>query len=161
VGQIGIGIPTLKAIESTPPNIAHVDVSPVVPLTGSHLRIVVEELRRLYADAGLNFGVGIMVTGERSAVAIAGIRYDRTDETMARRAFDLGRRMVAALGALGYGDGRPHLEYMDLAAEQYSFNGHALRRFLERIKDAVDPAGILSPGRHGLWPRRYRDEDGT
>jgi 4-cresol dehydrogenase (hydroxylating) len=26
------------------------------------------------------------------------------------------------------------------------------------MKDAVDPNGILSPGRGGIWPRRYRKE---
>ncbi|WP_309708266.1 FAD-binding oxidoreductase [Pseudolysinimonas sp.] len=154
--QIGIGIPTLKALESTPPNIAHVDVSPVVPLRGSEVRIVVEELRRQFAAARMNFGTGIMVTGERSAVVIAGIRYDKTDEAVARAAFELGRRIVLALGRLGYGDGRPHLEFMDLAAEQHSFNDHAYRRFVERIKDAIDPNGVLSPGRHGIWPSAYR-----
>ncbi|THG30095.1 FAD-binding oxidoreductase [Naasia lichenicola] len=156
--QIGIGIPTLKAIESTPAHIAHVDVSPVVPLRGVEIRMVVEELRRLYAEGGLNFGVGIMVTGERTAVAIAGIRYDKTDEAVARGAFELGRRMQESLGRLGYGDGRPHLLYMDTAASQHSFNGHAYRRFVERIKDAVDPNGILSPGRHGIWPGAYRED---
>lgn len=155
--QIGIGIPTLKALESTPPHIAHVDVSPVVPLRGSEVRVVIDELRRQYGAAGMNFGAGIMVTGERSAVVIAGIRYDKTDEAVARAAFDLAGRMVRALGDLGYGDGRPHLEFMDLAADLHSFNGHAYRRFVERIKDAVDPNGILSPGRHGIWPSAYRE----
>ncbi|WP_344097724.1 FAD-binding oxidoreductase [Microbacterium deminutum] len=157
-GQIGIGIPTLRALETTPPHIAHLDISPVVPLRGADIRTVVEELRRQYASAGLNFGLGIMVTGERSAVPIAGIRYDRTDEQSVRAAFKLGKRMIEALGQLGYVDGRPHLEFMDLAAAQHSFNDHAYRRFVEKLKDAVDPNGILSPGRHGIWPLRYRHE---
>jgi 4-cresol dehydrogenase (hydroxylating) len=38
----------------------------------------------------------------------------------------------------------------------YSFNNHALLRFLERLKDAVDPNGILSAGRYGIWPRQLR-----
>ncbi|MCX6501465.1 MAG: FAD-binding oxidoreductase [Microbacterium sp.] len=154
--QIGIGIPTLKALESTPPHIAHLDISPVVPLRGNEIRRVVEQLRRNYAEAGMNFGAGIMVVGERSAVVIAGIRYDKTDESSARGAFALGRRMILELGELGYGDSRPHIEFMDLAAEQYSYNDHAYRRFVERIKDAVDPQGILAPGRHGIWPSAYR-----
>jgi 4-cresol dehydrogenase (hydroxylating) len=159
--QIGIGIPTLKALESTPPHIAHLDVSPVVPLRGAEVRIVVEELRRLFAEANMNFGAGIMVAGERSAVVIAGIRYDKTDEAVARSAFELGRRIVSALGRLGYGDSRPHLENMDLAADLHSFNEHAYRRFVERIKNAVDPNGILSPGRHGIWPSAYRESRGA
>ena len=31
------------------------------------------------------------------------------------------------------------------------------RSVCERIKDAVDPNGILSPGRHGIWPSDMRD----
>ena len=45
---------------------------------------------------------------------------------------------------------------MDLAADQYSYNDHAYRRFIEKIKDAVDVNGIISPGRHGIWPAAYR-----
>jgi 4-cresol dehydrogenase (hydroxylating) len=150
--QITVGIPTLKALENTPPNIAHIDVSPVAPLQGRAIREVVDVLRAHYETAGLNFGAGIMVSGERSAVVIAGIRYDRTDERAARSAFELAKRLVVALGRLGYGDCRPHLECMDLAADQHSYNDHAYRRFVTRIKDAVDPEGILSPGRHGIWP---------
>ena len=46
---------------------------------------------------------------------------------------------------------------MDLAAEQYSFNNHAYRRFSETIKDALDPNGILMPGRQGIWPKSMRE----
>lgn len=153
---ITAGIPTMKAIESMPAHVAHLDVSPVVPLLGSAVRAVVDELRRQYAVAGLNFGAGIMVTGERSAVPIAGIRYDRTDPASVRAAVETGRRMVTALGEMGYLDARPHLALMDLAASFASFNDHAYRRFVERLKDAVDPNGVLAPGRHGIWPARDR-----
>ena len=150
--QIMAGEPTLAALQNTPPNIAHVDVSPVVPLTGRTMRTAIETIRREFAAAGRDFGVGIMVTGERSAVVIVGIRYDRTDEASTRAAFTLGRQLIVELGRLGFGDSRPHLEFMDLAAEQYSFNDSAYRRVATRIKDALDPDGILSPGRHGIWP---------
>jgi 4-cresol dehydrogenase (hydroxylating) len=46
---------------------------------------------------------------------------------------------------------------MDQVAEMYSFNDHAMRRFHETLKDAVDPNGILSPGKSGIWPRHLRD----
>ncbi|MFI7583471.1 FAD-binding oxidoreductase [Kocuria sp. M1N1S27] len=157
--QVTLGIPTLKAIESTPDHVAHLDVSPVVPLQGTAVREVVEEIRRQYAASGLNFGVGIMVSGERSAVTIAGIRYDRTDPDSCRAAFSLGRSLVASLGELGYGDSRPHLEFMDLAADVHSYNNHAYRRFVEQVKDAVDPNGILAPGRHGIWGSAARGQD--
>ena len=42
---------------------------------------------------------------------------------------------------------------MDLVAEQYDFHGGSQRRLNETIKDALDPNGILSPGKQGIWPR--------
>ena len=39
---------------------------------------------------------------------------------------------------------------------QYSFNNHMLLRFIETIKDGIDPNGILSPGKSGIWPKHLR-----
>jgi hypothetical protein len=40
---------------------------------------------------------------------------------------------------------RSHTAFMDLIADQYDANDSALRRTVEHIKDALDPAGILAP----------------
>jgi 4-cresol dehydrogenase (hydroxylating) len=157
--KIQAGIPTLKAIEMTPDHVAHVGFSPVVPMTGGEVTYVIGELRSRILGAGLNFSGGIMVTGERSAVVVCGMQFDRTDAASVRNAYALAKRLVKDLGELGYGEYRAHLDFMDLAADQYSFNDHAYRRFAERVKDAIDPNGILSPGRHGIWPRAYREQD--
>jgi 4-cresol dehydrogenase (hydroxylating) len=65
--------------------------------------------------------------------------------------------MLEPAAKLGYGEYRSHIDFMDIVAEQYDFNNHAQRRFAETIKDAVDPNGILSPGKQGIWPRAYRN----
>ena len=65
-------------------------------------------------------------------------------------------RMAEANGKRGFGDYRAPPMFQDVVSEQFSFNDHALRRFNEAIKDAVDPNGILSPGRGGVWPKRLR-----
>ena len=46
-------------------------------------------------------------------------------------------------------------EVMDMTC---GFNDHALMRFYETLKDAVDPNGILSAGRYGIWPEHLREE---
>jgi 4-cresol dehydrogenase (hydroxylating) len=47
---------------------------------------------------------------------------------------------------------------MDLVAEQYAFNDSSLRRLAETIKAAIDPQGILAPGKQGIWPARLRGQ---
>jgi 4-cresol dehydrogenase (hydroxylating) len=84
------------------------------------------------------------------------MQFDHTDPESVRNAFELAKTLVQEIGALGYGEYRAHLDFMDLASDQYSFNDHAYRRLVEKIKDALDPNGVLSPGRHGIWPKEYR-----
>ena len=60
----------------------------------------------------------------------------------------------------GWAEYRTHIAFMDQVAEMYSFSDHAMRRFQELLKDAVDPYGILSPGKSGIWPQRLRGNRG-
>jgi 4-cresol dehydrogenase (hydroxylating) flavoprotein subunit len=45
---------------------------------------------------------------------------------------------------------------MDFIAAQFDFNGHVAMRLYERLKDTLDPGGILSPGKQGIWPKSLR-----
>jgi 4-cresol dehydrogenase (hydroxylating) len=49
---------------------------------------------------------------------------------------------------------------MDLVAAQFDFDNHSALRTYERIKDALDPDGILSPGKQGIWPKSLRKDGG-
>lgn len=156
--QIQAGIPTLQLIEVTPPNMGHIGFSPIVPLQGKEVRFVVDEMRRRVEEAGLNFLGGVMAFNERSACVVGGIPFDVTDKEQAERAFGVVRSLVKEVGDLGYGEYRAHIDYMDEAQAVYGWNDSAYRRFAETIKDAVDPNGILSPGRHGIWPSSHRQQ---
>jgi (+)-pinoresinol hydroxylase len=50
------------------------------------------------------------------------------------------------------GEYRTAAAFYDDVMDTYSFNDHALRRLHETLKDAVDPKGIISAGRYGIWP---------
>jgi len=56
----------------------------------------------------------------------------------------------------GWGEYRTAPAFQDAVMDTYPFNNHALRRFHETIKDAVDPNGIISAGRYGIWPKHLR-----
>jgi 4-cresol dehydrogenase (hydroxylating) len=153
--QVQAGIPTLQLIEATPVNMGHIGFSPIVPLLGSEVRFVIDQMRARVEEAGLNFLGGVLTINERSCCIVAGIPFDVTNKEEAERAFAVVRKLVVEIGALGYGEYRAHIDYMDAAQDQYSFNDNAYRKFAEMIKNAVDPKGIIMPGRHGIWPASH------
>jgi 4-cresol dehydrogenase (hydroxylating) flavoprotein subunit len=61
------------------------------------------------------------------------------------------RALISDARQHGYAEYRTHLDYMDTVADTYDFNNHALRRLNERLKNALDPAGIIAPGKSGIW----------
>jgi 4-cresol dehydrogenase (hydroxylating) len=151
----------MDLIEITPPNIGHVGFSPAVPLDPKEVRYVLEQIRTRLREAGILFSGGLFLVNPRTMLIVTGIQFDHTDAEAVRNAFGVAKRLVGEIGALGYGEYRAHLDFMDLATDQYSWGEHAYRRFVERIKDAVDPKGIISPGRHGIWPQGVGPRAGT
>ena len=82
-----------------------------------------------------------------------------TPETKTRDAGILGA-LIEAAAEHGWAEYRSAPYFQDAVADAYSFNDHALRRFNETLKDAIDPNGIFAPGRGGIWPRRFREQRG-
>ncbi len=135
----------------------HIGFSPIAPLTGRDATALRDLLRTMVNAAGLDYIVGILPVSARSFAHITMVIFDTKNEAQARSAYDVSQALVTEAAKLGYGEYRAHLSFMDLGAEQYSFGDHAYRRFCETIKDALDPAGILAPGKQGIWPKAMRD----
>jgi len=66
------------------------------------------------------------------------------------------QQLIRVCAEHGWGEYRTAPAFMDTVMDMYSYNDHIQRRVDERIKDALDPKGILSPGRYGIWPRHLR-----
>ncbi len=135
----------------------HIGFSPIAPLTGGDAMALRDLLRGMIEEAGLDYIAAMLPINARSFAHITLIIFDTKNEPQARAAYDVARRLVRDAAKLGYGEYRAHLDFMDLAADQYSWGDHAYRRFCETLKDALDPAGILAPGKSGIWPRSMRD----
>ena len=138
---------------------AHVDFSPICPATGRDAMRQYTMAKARATEYGLDYYGGFTV-GTRHLHHIFAAIFDRDDAQQAGLAGDLLRVLISDARAAGYGEYRTHLAYMDFAAAQYNFNDGALLRLSETIKDALDPAGILSPGKQGVWPAAWRDRRG-
>lgn len=133
----------------------HLDFSPVAPLRGADVRALTQLIRPEVERAGLDFWPGAVMT-PRSFVYVCPLLFDAANESQARAAYDVYRRLVKLTGEAGYGLYRGHISFMDDIADACDFGDHAMRRLQETIKDALDPDGILSPGKQGIWPRSMR-----
>jgi 4-cresol dehydrogenase (hydroxylating) flavoprotein subunit len=135
----------------------HIGFSPVALLTGTEGLKVHRLLRGLVEEkAQLDYIGGLLTINPRSFINVVMVIFDTKDEAQVRRSYDTARLLVREAAKEGYGEYRAHLDFMDIAAQQYSFGNHAYMRFCETIKDAVDPNGILSPGKQGIWPKSMR-----
>lgn len=133
----------------------HVGFSPVLPPQGN---LAMDQFRRthaLYEKHGMDYHASFAM-GERSLTNVNQLLYNKDDADMMGRVDAMFRELVVDSSAHRYGEYRTHIEYMDLVAESYDFNHGALRRLNERVKDALDPNGILAPGKSGIWPKGKR-----
>jgi 4-cresol dehydrogenase (hydroxylating) len=165
--NVEFGIPSLSifsigARSATNPNPTdgHVWFSPIIPRNAEALM----EAERVFYQASKEAGLpptspfsGPATCWHRSFVFIMGFPIYKDPEVnkKSREAF---RKMVKVAAEHGWGEYRTHAIYYDDIADTYSFNNHALRRFQEVIKDAIDPNGILSAGRYGIWPKHLRNK---
>jgi 4-cresol dehydrogenase (hydroxylating) len=155
------GIPTLELLdmirEMQGDNYGHLDFSITAPATGKDAVQLVNLLRPVFERYGIVYDPSFLMSA-RSLVMVTMIFFSRDDEDEVQCARSLYRDLVLEARAAGYGPYRTHVDFMDLVAEQYDFGDHALMKFSERIKHAVDPNGILSPGKQGIWPEGMRPD---
>jgi 4-cresol dehydrogenase (hydroxylating) len=115
----------------------------------------------VFTKAGREFGLPVppysipFTFWERSFLFLFGFPVTRDVETN-RRSRAGFKKLVEVAAEHGFGEYRTAPAYQDLIMGTYSFNNNALLRFHETLKDAVDPNGIISPGRYGIWPKSLR-----
>lgn len=126
----------------------HISFSPVLPSDG---KAALEFYYTAQKLCGLHMHL-------RHMTHINIIHFDRNSQKDKDTANALFVDLVRSAREAGYGEYRAHIEHMDLVAKQYEFGRGALMRLNERIKDTLDPNGILSPGKQGIWAKQYRNK---
>lgn len=153
------GIPSLHELKWAEwyPNGSHLFFTPIAKMTGDDALAQYNLSRRRCDEYKFDF-VGAFAIGLREMHHVVCILYDRKDPDQRRRAHRLISTLVEDARKMGWGEYRTHLALMDQVAESYSFNDNALMKFNQRLKDCLDPNGIISPGKNGVWPKSYDKE---
>jgi 4-cresol dehydrogenase (hydroxylating) len=135
----------------------HVDFAPISPTTGADAIKQYAMIRDRSAEFGYDY-IGEFIIGWREMHHIFTLVFDGEDEDRKAQAHDLFSVLIDEAAKAGYGEYRTHLEYMDQIAASYNWNDNALLKLNERLKDALDPKGILAPGKQGIWPKHLRGQ---
>lgn len=137
---------------------AHLTFSPVSAFNGAEAWEQYTTVRGLYEEFGFDY-YGGFTAGQRYLNHITMIIFDRDEPAMLENANRLFDKLIDVAAAKGWGEYRTHNQWYDRVAKSYGFNNNALLRFNQTVKDAIDPNGVIAPGRMGIWPRKYRNGD--
>ena len=167
VRLVNFGIPNLSTFAllgrspaNPEPAGGHIGFSPIVPRTGESLL----EFRKYFdehvtkATAGDDLGIQgpvYMTCWDRTLVCLIMFPIGR-DQARNARMRSTFERLVKVAADHGWAEYRAPAAFQDLIAKTYSYNNHSLGRLRETLKDAIDPNGILSAGRYGVWPKHLR-----
>lgn len=132
---------------------SHIDFSPISPVTGDGALKQFQVMRDVCHAHGFDY-IGEFLVGWRDMHHVLMLVFDRNDDAHKRKVRELFSALVIEAEREGYGEYRTHLDYMDAIAATYGWNDGALYRTNEALKDVLDPDGILSPGKSGIWPGR-------
>ncbi|KAL0259812.1 hypothetical protein SLS55_005552 [Diplodia seriata] len=139
---------------------AHIDYSPIVPSDGKVVLDWIGTAKAICEAEGFDLMCDFFMH-ERHVIFVNMMVFDKTDPEQRRAVEAIYQRLFQEGKKRGFSNYRSHVNYMDQVADLYDFNDHAYRRFVENLKDTLDPNGILSPGKQGIWPKKYRDNKET
>ncbi|HZF28270.1 MAG TPA: FAD-binding oxidoreductase [Gammaproteobacteria bacterium] len=156
-----LGIPSLNLFGSrnspdARPSEGHIDFSPMIAPHGEELIALSDATGKIYADLGMTpSGVGGLMFHPRTMICFHAVPTFRNaaDNQKTRKLFETLVRTCADHGWPIY---RIHAAFQPLGMQMFGFNDGALHKLHETLKDAIDPNGIVSVGRYGIWPKRLR-----
>nr|AEQ20295.1 FAD/FMN-containing dehydrogenase [uncultured bacterium CSLG7] len=127
--------------------------APIVPMEGRQAAIVVEIAHRVLLTHGFEPSISMTLITERAVACVISICYDRSEPGQDDQAMACYRRLRQELTDRGYYSYRLGIQAM---SEMSGTDGYA--GLVRAIKDAVDPNGVLAPGRYEPAPIRSRSK---
>ncbi|MDG2091390.1 MAG: FAD-binding oxidoreductase [Gammaproteobacteria bacterium] len=169
--KVRVGIPNLEIFhivnrnpmnDNDPPD-GHADMFAMAPRTAEGVHTAARVLAEAYQEMGFApathpFSTPITFYSRAMVVAVLVPTWRDPVKNAATRA--LYERCLDKIAEQGMGTYRTNPAFQDHAVSKYSFNENALLKFQEKLKDGIDPNGIISPGRYGIWPANLRNNRG-
>jgi 4-cresol dehydrogenase (hydroxylating) len=164
--KVAMGVPNLAIFTigarsdlNPTPQDGHMWFAAVVPRTGE----AVLESQRVMADVYRKHKVqvgGYLQTPAtwhpRTFIMIVGFPVSKSDPDVSKRSIAAFEEVCSVSARNGWAEYRTPPALVDKVYSAYSYNNFVLRRFVEQMKDAIDPNGILGAGRGGIWPKHLR-----
>jgi 4-cresol dehydrogenase (hydroxylating) len=120
--------------------------APLLPFTSADILPFLAKARKRFEEAGFDFWVAMLLMNPRTVTCLMNLLYDRDDEDESRRAGLLYDRLLDDMRAAGLEQYRASL----LAWPRLFEGASAMGRLNNTIKFALDPNGVLAPGRYGI-----------
>jgi 4-cresol dehydrogenase (hydroxylating) len=120
--------------------------APVAPAKGSETSGQIALAKEILAKYNFDYTSAFAI-GSRELHHIIALLYDKTDPAEHKRAEDCYRELVIRFGDKGWASYRTGVQSMDLVAQQYGAVNRTVNGWL---KKAMDPNGILAPGKSGI-----------
>ncbi|CAI4212772.1 unnamed protein product [Parascedosporium putredinis] len=139
----------IKAADIKEEEIPHAGIPTLAPLglIGTHMYPWYLAAKEMTLAAGFDFFADFHVF-PRYVNAIELVIYTLPEE---KEAMGLYERLLVDATERGYMEYRTHVKFMDKISGKLDFNESAFPRLLSRLKDTLDPNGILAPGKSGIW----------
>ena len=163
-----LGIPSLEMFmrgarsKTHPePDWGHIWFAPIIPRTGEAIFEANRVIPKILSDYNLTDSYRRVKFSmpttywNRSFIILFGFAVTR-DRAKDQKTLDGLKMLITECAKRGWGEYRAAPALQETVMNAYSFNDHALLRFHETLKDAIDPNGILSAGRYGIWPKHLR-----
>ena len=127
--------------------------APVSQSRGSETIKQMALAKDILRDFGFDY-IALFIIGWRDMHHIVDILYDRSDSAQRQKAYDCYKELLEQFSRRGYAVYRTNLAFMDQVADIY---GPVKKSVNQRLKRALDPNGIIAPGKSGIHIQEHRN----
>lgn len=124
--------------------------APILPNVGQEIHTYLDACRARFERAGFDFYVAMLMMNPRSVICLMNVNFDHEVTAEAERARALYAELMDDMRSRNYAQYRSALPGWTVETEGEA----AAHRMLERVKRALDPQGVLAPGRYGVDGRK-------